>query len=118
MVCYYMSLFANEQMRVLSQIVYIFSLIFRQNLNYYDFIRIFSFLSKEIIINNNKATELIMVNKLDKFSPYLIAYQFNKELINDLHEYHPYFQAYLQFDSFEAYNYKILMFKYMIMAPI
>ena len=104
-VCYYMNLFANKQMRVLSQIVYIFSLIFRQNLNYFDFIRIFSFLSKEIIMSNDYATNLIMVNQLDELSPYLISYQFNKELINDLHEYHPYFQAYLQFDSFKAYNY-------------
>ena len=104
-VCYYMGFFVTKQAKVLGNIVYLFTLIWKENLSYYDFIRIFSFLSKEIIINNNKATELIMVNKLDKFSPYLIAYQFNKELINDLHEYHPYFQAYLQFDSFEAYNY-------------
>ena len=104
-VCYYMSIFANKQATVLSQIVYVFSLIWRENLSYYDFIRIFAFLSKEIITSNNNATKLIMVNKLDKLSPYLLAYQFNKELIKDLNEYHPYFQAYLQFASLEAYNY-------------
>ena len=104
-VCYYMSFFANKQITVLCQILYVFRLIYFENLSHYDFIRIFSFLLKEIIIKKSNATKLIMVNKLDKLSPYLIAYQFNKEIINALNEYHPYFQAYLQFNSFETYNY-------------
>ena len=105
-ISYYMSFFASKQLHFLNKIEYILSLILEENVNYYDFIRIFIFLIKEKIINNNKSNvELIFISRLDKLSPYLIAYQFNINQINNLKECDLLFQAYLQFDSFEAFNY-------------
>ena len=107
-ICHYMSFFGKEstRLRIFDQIVYIFISILDRNVKHYDFIRILIFLIKEKIINRNLSNvELIFVSDLDKFSPYLLAYQFNIKQITNLHEYHLLFQAYLQFDSFEAYNY-------------
>ena len=105
-ICYYMSFFAKNQLKTLNKIEFIFGLILEENISHYDFIRIFIFLIKEIIINNNVANvELIILSQLDKLSPYLLAYQFNIEQINNLEECDLLFQAYLQLDSFETYNY-------------
>ena len=105
-VCYYLSCYGKKQLRVLNTIAYIFSILLEEKLNYYDFIRIFIFYIKEFIVNENVSNvKLIFVSKLDELSPYLLAYKFNKEQINNLHECHSLFQAYLQFDSYESYNY-------------
>ena len=103
-----MSFFEKEstKLKIYDQIFFIFLSISEGNVNHYDFIRILIFLIKEKIINKNLSNvELIFVSNLDQFSPYLLAYEFNIEQIKNLHEYHLLFQAYLQLDSFDAYNY-------------
>ena len=54
---------------------------------------------------HNTNIELKFISKLESNSPYLIAYKFNIEQINNLNENSPLFQAYLQLDSYKAYNY-------------
>ena len=107
-ICDYMSYKGteNSQLKALGGILEIFISILTEKVNNYDFIRIFIFLLKEKLINKNLSNmELQYVSQLDKLSPYLLAYKFNIEQIENLTEYNPLFQAYLQFDSFEAYNY-------------
>ena len=107
-ICFYMNYNGTEisQLRNLKEIVYIISSILEENVNHYDFIRILIFLITERITNKNESNvELKFVSHLDEFSPYLLAYKFNIEQIENLNEYTPLFQAYLQFNSFEAFNY-------------
>ena len=74
-----------------------------ENLKYSEIIRILVYTLEHY--NNLAKTELKFVSKLKKNSPYLIAYEFNKEQIANLNEFSPLFQAYLQLDSYTAYNY-------------
>ena len=74
-----------------------------ENLKYSEIIRILVYTLEHY--NNLSKTELKFVSKLKKNSPYLIAYEFNKEQIANFNEFSPLFQAYLQLDSYTAYNY-------------
>ena len=107
-ICDYMSHKETEdsQLKALGDILQIFISILKEKLNNYDFIRIIIFLLKEKLINKNLSkVELQYISKLDKYSPYLLAYKFNIDQLKNLNEYNPLFQAYLQLCSFEAYNY-------------
>ena len=107
-ICDYMRSISMEssELVAIGKIAEIFNEILVMNVNHYDFIRIFIFLFSEKLINNNLSNvELQYISNLYKFSPYLLAHNFNIEQIKNLNEYNPLFQAYLQFDSFEAYNY-------------
>ena len=77
-----------------------------ENLKYIDIIRIMIYILDEKIIRDSKSSsELKFISKLDKNSPYVLAFEFNKYQITCLNEFHPFFQAYLQLDSYKAYNY-------------
>ena len=107
-ICDYMSHKETEdsQLEALGDILRIFISILKEKLNNYDFIRTIIFLLKEKLINKNLSkVELQYISKLDKYSPYLLAYKFNIDQLKNLNEYNPLFQAYLQLCSFEAYNY-------------
>ena len=72
-------------------------------ITYIDIIRILVYtLNKRIVKKAN--VELVFISKLKKNSPYVLAYEFNKHQIEILNEYSALFQAYLQFDSYIAYN--------------
>lgn len=76
------------------------------NLKYSEIIRILIYTLNENIKKNRKSNiRLRLVSKLDSDSPYAIAYEFNKHQINILNEFSPLFQAYLQLDSYKAFNY-------------
>ena len=49
--------------------------------------------------------EIKFVSDLNKNSPFVLAYEFNKNQIKKLNEFNALFQAYLQLNSFFAYNY-------------
>lgn len=77
-----------------------------ENFEYRDIIRILLFTLQEKITNNSENNlELKLVSKLNQNSPYAIAYKFKKEQINNLNEFNALFQAYLQLDSYQSYNY-------------
>ena len=108
LICDYLGSILSEdsQIYAIGKIFDIFNEILLNNVKYYDFVRIFIFLLSEKLINDNLLNvKLQYISKLYKYSPYLLAYNFNVEQIKNLTEYNPLFQAYLQFDSFEAYNY-------------
>ena len=76
------------------------------NLKYIDIIRIWIYSLVDTILNDSDSNhELKFISKIDKRSPYVIAFEFNKQIINSLNEFHPLFQAYLQLDSYKAFNY-------------
>ena len=88
---------------IIKQILDMYNLIKDENLSYSEIIRILVYTLENY--NNSSKIKLQFVSKLKNNSPYLIAYKFNKEQINNLHEFSPLFQAYLQLDSYKAYNY-------------
>lgn len=77
-----------------------------EKFEYNEIIRILLFtLEEKITKNSSNNLELKVVSKLNPNSPYAIAYNFNKEQINNLNEFNALFQAYLQLDSYQSYNY-------------
>ena len=92
--------------KIIHEIYSIFKQIKEENLEYSDIIRILLFTLEEIVINNSSSKlELKLISKLNENSPYLLAYNFNKELITSLDEFNAFFQAYLQLDSYQSFNY-------------
>lgn len=78
--------------------------IINENLKYNDIIRILIFTLKEKI-DKKSNIELIFISKLNKNSPFALAYKFNKCQIQEMNEFSALFQAYLQLDSYVAFNY-------------
>ena len=77
-----------------------------ENLRYIDIIRIMIYYLKEKIMKStDSAPRIEFISHLEKNSPYVIGFEFNKRQINSLNEFHTLFQAYLQLDSYKAYNY-------------
>ena len=92
--------------KIIKETLSIYLEIQNKNLKYIDIIRIIIYsLDEKILKNSNFNLELKFISELDKNSPYFLAFEFNKKQIESLNEFHPLFQAYLQLDSYKAYNY-------------
>ena len=76
---------------------------YKEELSYLQYLRLFSFLLR----NNNITFKIKIFSKLNNYSPYLVAYKFNVEEINNITESSRLFLAYLQMDSYILPNYKI-----------
>ena len=77
-----------------------------EELKYIDIIRIVIFvLIRKIGKDYDSSIKLVLVSELKEKSPYLLAYDFNKSQIMNLDEFSTLFQAYLQMDSYRAFNY-------------
>ena len=75
-------------------------------LKYIDVIRIMIFeLIRKIGKDKDPSIKLKLVSELKEESPYLLAYNFNKSHIMNLDEFSTLFQAYLQINSYKAFNY-------------
>ena len=74
----------------------------KNNLSYIQFLRLFKFLIKKKYAN--KSYEIYFTCELNKYSPYLAAYKFNKEEINNIKELSRLFMGYLQIDSYILTN--------------
>ena len=108
-ICYYIDDYMDDEEnlnKIIIEVFYMFNQINKENLGYYDIIRILIFILDEKIVNNSLSTvQLKLVSKLNSNSPYALAYNFNIEQINCLNEFSALFQAYLELDSYHAYNY-------------
>ena len=103
-ICQFMSKTGKFMIKsIAKQILDLYNEIKDENLKYSEIIRILVYTLENY--NNSFKIELKFVSKLKQNSPYLIAYKFNKDQINNLNEFSPLFQAYLQLDSYKAYNY-------------
>lgn len=68
-----------------------------------QFLRLFNFLIRRYY-ENHKNYLIYVVSELPEKSPYLVAYQFNKEEINHISELSRLFMGYLQIDSYILTN--------------
>ena len=75
----------------------------KQDLSYHQYLRLFSFLLR----NNNITFKIKIFSKLNDYSPYLVAYKFNVEEINNITESSRLFMPYLEMDSYILTNYNI-----------
>ena len=91
---------------IISIVNQMFAEIAKKNLKFKDIIRILLFkLKQKLIIKSKSNMEIKFVSDLNKNSPFVLAYEFNKNQIKKLNEFSALFQAYLQLNSFFAYNY-------------
>ena len=105
-VSYYLSISSkNEKIDVLEKIQNIFKIIYRRknSLSLMQFLRLFKFLVKKLLINY-QVYKPCFISEMDEFSPYLAAYNFNVEEINNIEESSRLFMAYLQIDSYILVN--------------
>jgi hypothetical protein len=72
-------------------------------LSYLQFLRLFNFLIRRYY-ENYKNYLIYVVTELPEKSPYLVAYQFNKDEINHISELSRLFMGYLQIDSYILTN--------------
>ena len=88
------------------KIKHVFSNIYchKNNLSLMQFLRLFKFLLKKLLIKH-EVYEICFISNLDEFSPYLAAYNFNIDEINKINEYSRLFMAYLQIDSYILSNF-------------
>ena len=75
-----------------------------KKLKYKDIIRILIFTLKQTLIKKIDIKPKF-ISELNKINPFFLAYDFNKKQIMKLGEFSALFQAYLQLDSYKAYNY-------------
>ena len=75
-----------------------------KRLKYKDIIRILIFALNQTLIKKINIKPKF-ISELNKISPFFLAYDFNKNQIMRLGEFSALFQAYLQLDSYKAYNY-------------
>ena len=90
---------------ILSIVNQMFKEIDNKNLKFKDIIRILLFKLNRILIKKSNYYDIKFVSDLNKNSPFALAYEFNKNQIQRLNEFSALFQAYLQLDSYIAYNY-------------
>ena len=91
---------------VISEISSMFMEIKDENFELLDIIRILIFTLENMLVNKSSSKiKLKLVSKLNSNSPYTLAYNFNKDQIKCLDEFNGLFQAYLQLDSYQAFNY-------------
>ena len=96
----------NYLNEVITEISSMFNQIKDENFEFVDVIRILIFtLENKLVRKSSSKIKLKLVSKLNSNSPYILAYNFNKEQIKCLNEYSALFQAYLQLDSYQSFNY-------------
>lgn len=109
LICQYINKYKSNDMKVwqiINELILLFP--FLQKLKYHEIYRIIVFSFNEKIDKDNNLNIKLRVFSLlekNKNTPYLLAYNFNKEEIKCLGEFSPLFQAYLQLNSFICYNY-------------
>ena len=91
---------------VITEISSMFEQIKDENFEFVEVIRILIFTLENILVRKcSSKIKLKLVSKLNSNSPYTLAYNFNKDQIKSLNEYSALFQAYLQLDSYQSFNY-------------
>ena len=108
-VAYYLNICDESKiMDYMIKIKYIFSRIYfyKNSLSCFQFLRLFIFLTKNLLYKNNDYT-IYLISKLEKFSPYLMAYKYNIEEIQKTTESSRLFMGYLQLDSYILTNHLI-----------
>ena len=91
---------------VITEISSMFEQIKDENFEFLEVIRILIFTLENILVRKSSSKiKLKLVSKLNSNSPYTLAYNFNKDQIKSLNEYSALFQAYLQLDSYQSFNY-------------
>ena len=91
---------------VITEISSMFAQIKDENFEYIEIVRILIFTLENILVRKSSSKiKLKLVSKLNSNSPYTLAYNFNKDQIKSLNEYSALFQAYLQLDSYQSFNY-------------
>lgn len=76
---------------------------YKENLSYLQFLRLYKYLIRKKF-ENQKDFTLVIVSKLNEYSPYLKAYNFIIKEIKDINESSRLFMGYLQLDSYILYN--------------
>lgn len=108
-ICEFVKIHKNDYSNIdaiIKQIIQIFIDIRNEKLEYIDMIRILIFtLDRNLGKDGDSKFELKFISRLKKNSPYLLAFEFNKNQIKSLNEFSALFQAYLQIDSYKAFNY-------------
>ena len=91
--------------RCFEEIGNIFSLLYehKENLTLMQFLRLFKYLLKKSLFDFKKY-DLYFTFELDNHSPYLVAYNFNVEEINNIKENSRLFMGYVQIDSYILTN--------------
>jgi len=77
---------------------------YKKYLSYYQFLRIYKFLIKQKFYKLKDFT-LYFTSELNEYSPFLRAYQFMIEEINNITESSRLFMGYLELDSYILYNF-------------
>ena len=91
---------------VITEISSMFEQIKDENFEFVEVVRILIFTLENILVRKcSSKIKLKLVSKLNSNSPYTLAYNFNKDQIKSLNEYSALFQAYLQLDSYQSFNY-------------
>ena len=91
---------------VITEISSMFEQIKDENFEFVEVVRILIFTLENILVQKSSSKiKLKLVSKLNSNSPYTLAYNFNKDQIKSLNEYSALFQAYLQLDSYQSFNY-------------
>ena len=91
---------------VITEISSMFEQIKDENFEFLEVVRILIFTLENILVRKSSSKiKLKLVSKLNSNSPYTLAYNFNKDQIKSLNEYSALFQAYLQLDSYQSFNY-------------
>ena len=91
---------------VITEISSMFAQIKDENFEFLEVVRILIFTLENILVRKSSSKiKLKLVSKLNSNSPYTLAYNFNKDQIKSLNEYSALFQAYLQLDSYQSFNY-------------
>ena len=91
---------------VITEISSMFAQIKDENFEFLEVVRILIFTLENILVRKcSSKIKLKLVSKLNSNSPYTLAYNFNKDQIKSLNEYSALFQAYLQLDSYQSFNY-------------
>ena len=91
---------------VITEISSMFEQIKDENFEFLEVVRILIFTLENILVRKcSSKIKLKLVSKLNSNSPYTLAYNFNKDQIKSLNEYSALFQAYLQLDSYQSFNY-------------
>ena len=91
---------------VITEISSMFAQIKDENFEFVEVVRILIFTLENILVRKcSSKIKLKLVSKLNSNSPYTLAYNFNKDQIKSLNEYSALFQAYLQLDSYQSFNY-------------
>ena len=98
----------SEKIDNFESIKSVFSSIYRHRnkLSLMQFLRLFKFIVRKLL-NNYERYRICFISELNEFSPYLVAYNFNIDEINEINESSRLFMGYIQIDSYILVNYLI-----------